>query len=83
MDKELKGYLHNVLVKVETKEKETQSGLVIKEQEKNVTSGIVLSVGKEVKEISDNDIVYFQKGLALEVSKDVYSVFDENILAVQ
>lgn len=78
-----KGYLHRVVVEVEPKERQTESGLLIKEsKDLTVLEGIVRSVGSSVEEIIDGSLISFQKFDGVELEKNIYSVLDEKILAI-
>lgn len=80
-----KAYMNRILVEVK-KEKDvttSTSGLIIKEEKSNVTTGKVLSIGSKVEDITVDSSVTFLKHEAVEVSKDIYAVLDENVLSVE
>lgn len=78
-----KAYLNRVLVEVIKKEKTTESGLIVKEEENSIIlSGAVKSIGSLVEGIEEGMNISFQKFDGVEVEKNLYSVIDEKILSI-
>lgn len=69
-----------IVVKVEIKEK-TASGIIIPDSvNEKIQKGKVISVGNEVKEITINDIVVFNKysGVEIEIDDQKYTVLKDS-----
>ena len=73
-----------IIVEPEKEELKTSNGIYLPEKEKIPTKGIVLSVGKEIKQIKEGDSVYFKRWESNEVvweGTKLLIMKEENILA--
>ena len=76
-----KAYSLKILVATND-EKTTESGLVLKEETKQVTSGKVISVGEGIDDLT-NAVVYFLRSNAIPIEKGLYVLEEKDILLVE
>jgi hypothetical protein len=58
-------------------------GAVASNNNDTVSTGTVLSVGSEVKDIQVGDVVFFEKNGVVQLADNVFAMYDDYVYAVQ
>jgi hypothetical protein len=56
---------------------------VAPDNDDTVSTGTVLSVGSEVKDIQVGDVIFFEKNGVVQLAENVFAMYDDYVYAVQ
>lgn len=85
-ESKIKAFGSKILIEVESPERITESGIILQPKKDEVSGrGVVVSVGEEIKDINEGNLIFFNKftGAEIEYNKFKYLVIrKEDIHAV-